>query len=59
MPKQAAYRLQQTSSGYAVFRADGTYAEFLDSEDAEKAKNLLTTGRKSENSYYWTEKDLT
>ena len=51
--KQAEYRINHTNSGYAVIRADGMYAEFPDREDAEEAKKMLTTGRKTEKSYYW------
>lgn len=51
------YRLRSTAGGYSVVRANGDYAEFLDSAEADEAMQLLRSGESSEDEYEWTEAD--
>lgn len=51
-----AYFVDSTSSGWAVIRHDGQYAEFADSPEAEEAAERLNSGLAKESEYYWSEK---
>lgn len=48
------YVLGSMGMGYAVWRDDGKYAEFLDFAEAEESLKLLASGDKSEGDYEWT-----
>lgn len=47
------YHVCETSSGWAVFRDDESYAEFLDRAQAVEAATLLTSGDTDETDYEW------
>lgn len=47
------YKLGGTVSGYGVSRLNGDVAEFLDSDHALAAMELLCDGIASENDYEW------
>ena len=50
------YKLRSTESGYSVVRIkDDSYAEFLDSDEADEAMKLLVSGDKSEDDYEWSD----
>ena len=49
----AEYAVRETSSGTAVVRGDGSYAEFIDSGEAEVAAELLANGEKDDSDYEW------
>lgn len=51
----AGYSLISTSSGYGVRRANGDIAEFLDSDEADEARNLMESGAAEEDDYEWYE----
>ena len=48
------YEVRQTSSGWAVVRIDGTYAEFMDPSEADEALEFLQSGDMTETDYEWT-----
>ena len=54
--EQAEYGVRDTASGSAVVRGDGSYAEFLGSDEAEEAAELLASGAKVDSDYEWSEK---
>lgn len=47
------YRMRDTTSGYAVIRADGSYAEFLSRGEASEAQMRLENGTADESDYDW------
>lgn len=47
------YTLVSTACGYAVRRANGDLAEFVDSDEAEKAMQRLQSGECDETEYDW------
>lgn len=50
---EKTYTLRSTYSGHSVVREDGSYAEFLDADEANEAAKLLVAGEKAESDYYW------
>lgn len=51
----AEYVVGDTASGYKVTRGDGSYAEFLDSEDAHEAAERLASGDAEHSDFLWHE----
>lgn len=51
----AEYTVRHTHSGYSVVRGDGSYAEFLGSDEAEEAAQRLAAGDASDDEYEWTD----
>lgn len=51
----AEYAVRGTVSGTAVYRGDGSYAEFLDADEADEAAELLAKGEKDDSDYVWIE----
>jgi len=49
------YTVFDTHSGWAVRRADGCYAEFLDSSEAYEAAAHLNSGEGTEDEYDWSD----
>jgi hypothetical protein len=47
------YRIQETSSGWAVIRKNGDLAEFLGEMEATSVAKLLAAGKASQRSYDW------
>jgi hypothetical protein len=54
---EIVYRTKQTTSGWAVVRRNGDYAEFLSEDDAVDAVKLLEAGKECEASFYWTKSE--
>lgn len=51
--EDSEYGVRDTSSGACVTRGDGSYADFLDREEAEEAAELLAKGEKNDSDYEW------
>jgi hypothetical protein len=49
------YELGSTASGWAVYRRDGSYAEFLSRGEAEAALENLASSDDAEADYDWQE----
>lgn len=47
------YAVRHTASGWGVYRGDGSYADFLDSDSAEEAAELLANGDADDSDYEW------
>ena len=53
----AEYVVDHTVSGWGVFRGDGSYAEFLDHDEAIEAAEALASDEKTDDEYEWVEVD--
>ncbi len=49
----AEYVVTRTASGWKVTRGDGSFAEFVDSADADEAAEMLAKGDKDDSDYEW------
>ena len=49
----AEYVVRPTAGGHAVCRGDGSYAEFLDADEAMEAAELLARGEAQDSDYDW------
>lgn len=51
--EDAEYVVRHTHSGWAVYRGDGSYAEFLGEAEAMEAAQNLASGEASDKDYEW------
>ena len=51
----AEYAVRQTASGWAVYRGDGSYAEFVDRGDAEEAAEFLAKCFRNDSDFEWND----
>ena len=51
----AEYAVRGTVSGSVVVRGDGSYAEFLDCEEAAEAAEMLAKGFRNDDDYVWVD----
>jgi hypothetical protein len=53
----ATYTLRDTTSGWAVERQDGSYAEFLCRANADECLAMLQSGEATDDDYEWQAAD--